>query len=410
MVGDYSQSDFSYYADANSENKLTIVASAPYYFGWKISGTGIREHQAATEANDYTVHLNITGNSANNPASVFGANRVRELLFSTTSSWVVDSSKTVNLPALHKLVAKGMKTKARGDMYLNCPLLEHLDVSDTQFSALQGLESCSKLTYIDVTDTTINSLIFADGSPLTTAKLAAPQILHLSNLTNLIYNGGSGDTLTAQSWNSLSSLIVDACPKIDKYKLIQKLLDSSATRKSLKVTGIDVTATLSWLDKFNGVTSLSGEGNAELSGVLKLIDYEDATRVSQAQAKYPNLQIEQPFATVIELDETVTDEEGYTTPTSTNPYNVSNLSNSTGYRFGSQYKPSGYINQILNATHRVLGKLIAPASIIKGNPYGTGEMFVPLNLRNSTQGRMMVINLADQDSRYYASGYNNGVG
>jgi hypothetical protein len=44
QAGNYEQDAFIYVGDAALTNKVTIVSSIPYYFAWKTSNTGIRDH------------------------------------------------------------------------------------------------------------------------------------------------------------------------------------------------------------------------------------------------------------------------------------------------------------------------------------------------------------------------------
>ena len=128
------------------------------------------------------------------------------------------------------------------------------------FTGLEGLVNSSKLQYLDVSGTGISAVRFADGSPVETIKLATPIGLYLSNLSDVVYNGGDYDTLSAQSWNQLSELLVNNCPKVNWEKLIEKIVASSAEDKFLRITGIDKTADLTWLDQFDGFYGLDANG------------------------------------------------------------------------------------------------------------------------------------------------------
>ncbi len=411
QAGDYNQDAFVYYANAKSVNHLTIVSSIPYYFGWNTANTSIRQHQAANAGNNFTVRLTVTGNSANNPASVLGASRIKELYFDTTSdstSWIVDSSKDVKLPNLHKLVASGII--ASGPLYLTeCPLLSHLDLSNSDFSGLFGLEKSSKMTYLNIEGTEIKSVKLADGAPIHTIKLATPQGIYLSNLDNIVYKNSAEDTLTAQNWESLSELLINNCAQVDWEKLVEKLHDSKADQKYLRVTGINKTTDITWLDQFSEYLGLDEAGGQvttgpQLVGVLQLIDYTDDAIVADYQRRFRSLTIKQPEFTIIETDETVAGESSFT---ENSTGSTTNLDNNTGYRTKSTYVPSGHIKNVLDRCHRYLGKVINPGKevTLEGNPsdpLGYGRQF---NGRDKS-GTMMVIQLADANSTYYAKGYN----
>jgi hypothetical protein len=125
-----------------------------------------------------------------------GASKIKELIFNDGSAWTVDSSKDVKLESLQNLVASGIT--ASGDLYLtNCPLLKHIDLSNSKFTGLYGLENCSKLEDINIAGTDISTAKVASGAPIKTMSLATPKGLYLSNLKYLTYNNAEGDTLTA---------------------------------------------------------------------------------------------------------------------------------------------------------------------------------------------------------------------
>lgn len=406
-TNEYASDAFAYYGREGVNNELTIVASIPFYFGWILTGqsivTGLQEHKVANAANNYTVKLNITGNGANNPASVLGASRIKELTFGPGSAWTVDASKDVKLPSLQKLVAKNIA--AAGSLYLtDCPLLTYLDLSGSAFTGLEGLSNSSKLQYIDVSGTNINLVRFADGSPIKTIKLATPIGLYLSNLSQVVYKEEANDTLSAQNWDQLSELLVNNCPQVDQEKLTNKLLSSNAQTKFLRITGIDKTAEISWLDQFDGIYGLDANGNqvttsAQLVGTLYLPSYIEDSLVKQYQDKYPSLNIKQPEYTIIEMDESILDESELGDSIIGN---VTNLDNNTGARYATKYVPSGHITAILNQVHRYLGKLIKKGGVVQipTNP-NVGDVTY-LNARDN-QGIMYVIQLDDKDSRYFAS-------
>lgn len=412
-TNEYASDAFAYYGREGVNNELTIVSSIPFYFGWILTGqsitTGLQEHKVANAANNYTVKLNITGNGANNPAAVLGASRIKELTFAPGSAWTVDASKDVKLPNLQKLIAKNIT--AAGPLYLtDCPLLTYLDLSGSAFTGLEGLPNSSKLQHIDVSGTGISSVRFADGSPIETIKLATPIGLYLSNLSQVVYKGGDYDTLSAQSWNQLSELLVNNCAQVDWEKLVEKIVSSTAEDKFLRITGINKTAELSWLDQFDGFYGLDANGRqitttAQLIGTLHLPDYTDDDLVKQYQDKYPTLTIMQPEYTIIEADEAIRDEKAFN---ATITGNITNLDNGTGARNSTKYVPSGHITNILNRCHRYLGKLISKgnAAQVSANPNDPNKQF--LNVRDK-QGTMCLIQLEDKDSRYFAAGYNSSL-
>jgi hypothetical protein len=412
-AGDYLTDAFGYYSDANiSVNKLKIVSSIPYYFAWNTSNTSVTEHQQANESNNYTVTLNVKGNTANNPANVLGASRIKELYFDKAAGWNVDSSKLVKLPALEKLDCSN--SKATGDLYLiGCDKLMHINVSNTSLSSINGIEDSRKIEYINTENTNISKVKIADGCNIKTLKLGTVTSLILSNLTELSYTGDSTvDSLTAQNWSTLSELSINNCPNIDWEKLVERLKSSTATNKFLRITGLNITQPITWLDQFTGYYALTSDGNqyigskAALVGSMKLTEYVADEIIAEYRAMFPDLDLQQPEFTLLELDDTVLDESKAWWEDGSSYSNITNLDNMTGYKTKKAYEPSGHIQSILNGCHRYLTKITTPGSTLKIPliPTATSTYERSLNARKNN-GAMTVIQLADDDSRYYAKGY-----
>jgi hypothetical protein len=412
-AGDYLTDAFGYYSDANiSVNKLKIVSSIPYYFAWNTSNTPIMEHQQANKDNNYTITLNVKGNTTNNPANVLGASRIKELYFDKAAGWNVDSSKLVKLPALEKLDCSN--SKATGDLYLiGCDKLMHINVSNTALSSINGIEDSRKIEYINTENTNITKVKIADGCNIKTFKLGTVSSLILSNLTDLSYTGDSSvDSLTAQNWSTLSELLINNCPNIDWEKLVERLKSSTSTNKFLRITGLDVTQPITWLDQFTGYYALTSDGNqyigskAALVGSMKLTEYVDDDILSKYREMFPDLDLQQPEFTLLELDDTVLDESKYWWEEGGGYSNITNLDNMTGYKTKTKYEPSGHIKSIINNCHRYLTKVTKPGSTLQIplKPDSASAYEKYLNARKNN-GAMTVIQLADDDSRYYAKGY-----
>lgn len=112
-VDNYLTDGFSVYGSTDvMHNKITIVSSIPYYFGWNTPNTPLQQHQEANASNNYTVVLDVTGIGTNNPASILGASRIKELTFDPTASWTMQNNAPVSLPNLEKIVAKNMGNRA----------------------------------------------------------------------------------------------------------------------------------------------------------------------------------------------------------------------------------------------------------------------------------------------------------
>ena len=160
--------------------------------------------------------------------------------------------------------------------------------------------------------------------------------------------------------------MIDGCALIDW----QELLARCPAVQYLRVTGVDLEddgALLRSLASMGGVDEQGGNTpTCRLVGRCRLTQYMDDAELAAMQAHFPELTIEQPAWTCIEFDDAVSD-----------PANISNLDNRTGYRFDTPYIPSGHVARILAQRHRCLGKKTAA-------------------------GEVTVFPLHDENSNYYA--------
>lgn len=419
QAGNYADDNYLYYgAEGMVQNKVKIVSSIPFYFGYKTPNTPLTDRQYANESNNYTVHLNVVGNTTNNPASILGASKIKELYIGESgndASWSVDSTKPLSLPNLQKLVAINLGSNVAGSLYLpGCNSLAHLDLHGCNFSGLYRLDDSAKLKYLDVSNTGITSARIADGCPIEYMKISNPSALFLSNLDNLTYQGKSTDTLIVEDWDNLEQLVVNNCPNIEWELLVDKLVSSPVSNKWLRVTGLSIKKNITWLDKFISTSDVTWAGldsngnevqSVQLVGNLYLPSYTDDAVVASYQVKFPSLTIHQPEYTMIETDETVADE----TPGSREiAGSTTNLDNNTGYRTSTMYTPSGHISKILGGCHRYLGKLLEPGNLVDlvGNPSDTDPLGKSFKGRDMN-GTMMLCQLADSNSTFFNEGYNS---
>lgn len=413
----YTKDAFPYVGGTGTTNQLTIKGSIPFYFGWITTGQGLnalRQHVLADASNGYIAELTISDNGANNMAMVLGASRIKELTFKPGSLWdCTTQGKSVNLKSLQKLVADSVLGTGAPN-FSGSNLLIHLSLNKNTFSGVEGLEKCSKLSYLDIRGTNIKSVKFAEGSPLKEVKLATPQKVYLSNLKELSYKeGDTANTLTVEGWGELSELLINKCPNIDWEALVAKLVASPASQKYLRVTGINKTADITWLDQFDGIYGLNENSaqittSAQLQGVLHLTEYTDDTVVNEYRAKYGNnglLEIRQPEYTIIEADEGIREEKGFN---ATIVGNITNLDNGTGARNSTQYVPSGHITNIISRCHRYLGKVTAKGNVAEIPTLPNATDIESIKTRDA-RGSMCLIQLEDKDSRYYAPGYNSSL-
>ena len=370
VAGTYRSDSFTAYfgyAFSGDNRKIKITSSERYYFGYGYtSGTPKQSSVLAADAGS-TVELTMDADLiVNDPQYFYGASRMQGLDLSNVSMALLQTLNLNNCTALRTLnvsCAQSQTTLA-ALIVTNCLHLRTLNVSGLKSSSFTSLDLSNnlKLESLVARNTSLRSVAFAAGAPLATATLPATlQSLELVGLNSLPNTG-----LTLQGTASITRLVIDGCALIDW----QELLARCPTVQYLRVTGVDLEddgALLRSLASMGGVDEQGGNTpTCRLVGRCRLTQYMDDAELAAMQAHFPELTIEQPAWTCIEFDDAVSD-----------PANISNLDNRTGYRFDTPYIPSGHVARILAQRHRCLGKKTAA-------------------------GEVTVFPLHDENSNYYA--------
>ena len=248
------------------------------------------------------------------------------------------------------------------------PMLKRLDIRNyTKLTSLD-LSQCSRLEEINASGcTTMATMSFAEGAPIN--KLVLPdnyQTLTLRSLPKLARRN-----ITFGNSKSVIGLWVENCELIDGFELFTELF-ALGKLKFVRLTGLDLEGDGSDLKKWAdaGLGGIDTEGNmvtkCKLCGNYRLTTYLSEAEYERYAELFDELNIRQPQYTMIEFDDTVSDDA-----------NVSNLDNKTGYKYGKGYAMSGHLTKIYGKRHRVLAK-------------------------QATKGTMTICQLHDENSNYYA--------
>ena len=352
---------------SDAANRMAIVSDEPYYYGW---GTNNNTYQIGLEAREGgSVELTLQAAlTANDPIRVYGASRIRELDLSgmagkMTGQW--NLNKCVRL----KRLLLGVATAVGGSWFMvldNCRLLEEIDLTNQKgASTTEGgkeldLRTLTRLMTLKAAGTELTNVVLAKGAPVQT--LVLPQTLttlRLESLPKLTMDG-----LTVESYANVETLVVSGCPGIEWETLAGRCGSLQRMRVELgDVEGDGQDLVRLYARNLQG---LDAQGNfvsyCALTGRYRLTRFIP----DEVKAAYPELEIEDPEYTMTESDESIED-----------PHRMSNLDNETGYKYGTDYEPSGHILTILSKRFRFLGKITA-------------------------EGEMTYFPLHDKDSRYYA--------
>ena len=391
VCGTYRKDSFAAYFGykfGSDNRKIRITASERYFFGYGYtSGT---PHESAVLAEDTGSQVELTLDTdliVNDPQYIYGASRIMGLDLTDVSHAILQTLNLNNCSALRTLdVSCGQTQTTLNALLVNgCRNLRTLNMTGLKSGSFTGIDlsNNTKLETLKAGKTALTGVNFAQGAPLTSVTLPATlQTLELRYLSKLTTGG-----LTLEGTSNINRLVVDNCPGVDW----QTLHARCGNVKYLRVTGIDMEgdgSLLASLMQTGGVDENGGNvESCRLVGTYRLTRYIDDETYAAYIKHYPELNIEQPEYTMLESDESVADDA-----------NLSNLDNGTGYKYGSDYKPSGHVAAILKNRHRVLAKVTKKATTRNVNIANVDTVV------NNLDGEMTYMELDDKDSTKYADG------
>ena len=391
VCGTYRKDSFAAYFGykfGSDNRKIRITASERYFFGYGYtSGT---PHESAVLAEDTGSQVELTLDTdliVNDPQYIYGASRIMGLDLTDVSHAILQTLNLNNCSVLRTLdVSCGQTQTTLNALLVNgCRNLRTLNMTGLKSGSFTGIDlsNNTKLETLKAGKTALTGVNFAQGAPLTSVTLPATlQTLELRYLSKLTTSG-----LTLEGTSNINRLVVDNCPGVDW----QTLHARCGNVKYLRVTGIDMEgdgSLLASLMQTGGVDENGGNvESCRLVGTYRLTRYVDDETYATYIEHYPELNIEQPEYTMLESDESVADDA-----------NLSNLDNGTGYKYGSDYKPSGHVAAILKNRHRVLAKVTKKATTRNVNIANVDTVV------NNLDGEMTYLELDDTDSTKYADG------
>lgn len=372
MAGTYRADAMELYLSRKSTDAaqvMTITSSEIYYFGWGRTNGDPIERGLYADAEGDTVDVTFTGTLAmNDPLNVYGASRMREIDATAIAGSILGTLNLNKCTALRRLnlgSASGVSLM-EGLNVSACSQLQSLTITNQRgFSTLE-LNRNTKLQELLAGNTVLTNVTFAEGAPLNRVVLPATlRTLELRYLPNLAENG-----LTLQGTSNITRFVFESCPQIEWKTLFSKL----SNVRYLRVTGINMEGDGSFLNAFMNLGGVDEEGSnvdtCRLVGTYRLTSYMEDSRYEAMCAHFPELNIVQPEYTMIEFDDSVSDDA-----------NVSNLDNKTGCKYSNSYSPSAHLTAIFRQRHRVLAK-------------------------QAEKGVMTICQLHDSNSNYYADSDN----
>ena len=254
------------------------------------------------------------------------------------------------------------------------PFLKKLDITGTEITNVV-CTSCPRLEKLYANASKLTRADIADGAKIDLMVLPYTynylKLRYLPNLTlnNIIWNG-----------QAITSVICEECEKIDGMELLNRVVNSGSPLRNVRIktikargTGTDLTTLIGMnLAGYDAVGNVSPKPVIE--GTYNLTRYYEDSDVAAYNAAFEGLTVKNVQYTGIRFHDTESD-----------PENIVNLDNNTGYATGSVYAPSAHILNIWNNMHAVRAKYndqthkmeVRPLSDATYLQYADGSEFDP---------------------------------
>ena len=392
-TGNYLSDNIDMYMSrkaSDAANTIVVTSNELYYFGY---GTNNAPHlQSSEEAKKGETVTLLFSNAftVNDPIRIYGASRIAELNMQGAANNITGDLNLNKCKVLRKLDIQTSGSGSNGWCLVldQCQQLTDVNLfgqanakTGTLSSTELDFKNQTKLKTLDARGVNVQAVLFAPGCPLTNAKLGnSIQTLRLEYLPELKESG-----LTLQNWRTVKTLRFASCPNISWQTMISKCTNVERVR----IEGVNIVDDGTLLNLYKTLKGVDASGNAvdycALIGTVQLTSYMDDEEYAIMQSHYPELTILQPEYSMLEFDDTVSDDA-----------NVSNLDNGTGYKYGNDYVASGHVQAILKKRHRVLAKITKKPTSRNITHAGVQT------IQNNLDGEAIIYPLHSDNSNYYA--------
>ena len=389
-TGQYTATDISFKGNSAAGATVRATPARDFYFEFRREGETMT-HDAVAKDGQWSYTYGQTANIGT-IFHLYGGEWMKKL---DLGDWGGFTDMSLpNLPVLEELVlGNSSNTYALTELVLGTklPMLRKLDVVNYTNLPSLDLSGCNRLEEVNAAGcTALSTITFAEG--------AAVERLHLpANFQTLILRSMQyvkWSSITFDNKRNLTGIWIENCAQIDGLSVFKELFSLKGKLKYVRITGLELEGDGSdlkeWYDA--GLGGFDAQGNTtntrcKLVGTYRLTKYLDDGTFNKYVERFDELNIRQPQYTMIEFDDTVSDDA-----------NVSNPDNETGYKYGNAYAPSGHITAILEKRHRVLAK------VTKKPTTRTINIANVETTANNFDGEMTYYPLDDADSNKYADG------
>ena len=386
-TGNYTRTDLAFKGNSAAGATVRAWSGRDWYMSFVREGSELI-HKKVSKGEEFSYTYGETANIGT-IFHLYGCEHASKV---DLSEWGGFTDLTLpTLPRLETLVlGRDGKEYALTEFTLGnkLPMLRTLDMRN--YINLPGIDlsGCNLLEEVNASGcTALTSMNLAEGSPI--RKLVLPA--NFTNLSLRSLHDLNREGLTFANIAALQSIRIENCAGLDAVAIVKEALTAGANVKWLRLRADmvgDGQDLLQWMRAGIGGMTASGEPRPNKGGVMgryQLTNYMSKEEFSALTAYYDGLELRQPEYTVIELTDAV--QRGGQWVEIGSDANVSNHDNKTGLLYNNTYRPSGHVQAILDARHRVLAKM---------TKYD--------QLGNRTDNEMTFCQLSDDDSNYFHDG------
>ena len=349
-TGDFFSGVLSGRVNAPNGAKITIQAAKTGYFGIGNDSSGSISESVYLEAGE-TYQFTDFSHEEGALLYIYQADRMSKIdlseitLSNNFDFSVMTLAEEIYLGKVGKVnLTIGAYTRLTNLNLGELPFLKKLDIRDTLITNVV-CSSCPRMESLYAAGSQLTRADIADGARISYMQLPATyNYLKLKYLPNLTLEG-----LVLANAASVTSLIIEECEKIDGMELLRSLIAGGSSQlrnmrvKTVKAvgTGADLTTLMGMgLAGFDAVGVASAK--PALIGKYNLTKYFTDEEVTAFNAAFDGLTVKNVQYTGIRFTDTESD-----------PQNITNLDNNTGYGTGEDYVPSAHILNIWNNMHAV---------------------------------------------------------
>lgn len=356
-TGNYTRTDLAFKGNSAAGATIRAWSGRDWYMSFVREGSELI-HKKVAKGEEFSYTYGETANIGT-IFHLYGCEHASKV---DLSEWGGFTDLTLpTLPRLETLVlGRDGKEYALTEFTLGnkLPMLRTLDMRN--YINLPGIDlsGCNLLEEVNASGcTALTSMNLDEGSPI--RKLVLPA--NFTNLSLRSLHDLKREGLTFANIAALQSIRIENCAGLDAVAIVKEALTAGANVKWLRLRADmvgDGQDLLQWMRAGIGGMTASGEPRPNKGGVMgkyQLTNYMSKEEFSTLTAYYDGLELRQPEYTVIELTDAV--QRGGQWVEVANDANVSNHDNKTGLLYNNTYRPSGHVQAILDARHRVLAKM-----------------------------------------------------